>query len=353
MQLSPYRVIRPLLFALPAETAHELTLRTGTALQRTHIDELVARRYVVEDDRLSVDAFGLSFPSPIGVAAGFDKNARVHRLLGHLGFGHVEIGGVTARPQPGNQRPRMFRLAADCAIVNRMGFNNDGADTIANRLATAPPPVTPIGVNLGVSKGVPAAHAPDDYLYSYERLASYGSFFVINVSSPNTPGLRELQHEHHLERIVTALQDAGARPLLVKLSPDLPRADIERAIRLVTAHGLAGIVAVNTTTERPPGLVSPNQVQPGGLSGRPLQSSATELISFIAERTDVPIVGVGGIFTAEDAYEKIRAGARLVQLYTGMVYRGPEIARSINMGLLQLLERDGFESIEDAVGTGR
>ena len=348
---SPYRAVRPVLFALPAETAHDVTLRTGEVLQRTGVDELLARRYTIKDDRLSVEAFGRSFSSPIGVAAGFDKNARVYRLLGHLGFGHVEIGGVTARPQPGNPRPRMFRLGQDRAIVNRMGFNNEGADAIADRLATGPDPVTPVGVNLGASKGVPPEHVPMDYRYTYERVADHGSFFVINVSSPNTPGLRDLQHERHLERIITTLADAGATPLLVKLSPDLSRPGIESIIDLVEAHELDGIVAVNTTTERPDRLGSPNQAQPGGLSGAPLRSRATGLIAFIAERTDVPVVGVGGVFTAEDAYEKIRAGAHLVQLYTGMVYRGPGIARSINAGLLDCLERDGFDSIEAAVGT--
>lgn len=345
-----YRLARPALFALPPETAHRLVHRLGETIAGTPLESALERRYAIRDPRLTVEAFGQSFPSPLGVAAGFDKNARIPGVLGRLGFGHVEIGGVTARPQPGNPRPRMFRLAEDEALVNRMGFNNEGADRIASRLGKRDPPGVPIGVNLGKSKGVPPEYAPDDYRYTYERLAEYGDFFVINVSSPNTPGLRELQASDQLERIVIALQEAGADPLLVKLSPDLALPAIEDAIELVEARNLDGIVATNTTIERPADLRSVNRAEPGGLSGRPLTQRSTELIGEIADRTDVPIVGVGGIFTAEDAYEKLRAGATLVQLYTALVYRGPGIAASINQGLLELLERDGFEDISAAVG---
>lgn len=347
-----YRLIRPLLFALPAETAHGLTHRAGGIIQGSPIERVVDRRYRVDDDRLTLDVLDQRFPTPVGVAAGFDKNARIPRLLASLGFGHVEIGAVTARPQAGNPRPRMFRLPRDEAIINRMGFNNDGADQIARRLDTAPAPEVPLGVNLGKSKGVPAEDAPADYLYSYERLAAYGDFFVVNVSSPNTPGLRELQSRDRLDRIVTSLLEAGAGPLLVKLSPDLPEPAIEDVIDVVEERDLDGIVATNTTTDRPRELTDPGRVEDGGLSGRPIERRSTEVIRFVTQRTDVPVIGVGGIFTAEDAYRKILAGASLVQLYTGIVYQGPGVAREINRGLLSLLDQDGFDRVTDAIGAG-
>lgn len=348
--MSAYRLIRPLLFALPSETAHRLAHRTGELVQDTPIEAALHRRYGVRDERLAVDAFGRSFPSPLGVAAGFDKNARIPGVLASLGFGHVEIGAVTARPQAGNPRPRMFRLREDRAIINRMGFNNEGADRVGRRLAARPEPPVPLGVNLGKSKGVPAEAAPVDYRYSYERLASHGDFFVVNVSSPNTPGLRELQERDRLDRIVTALRDAGADPLLVKLSPDLADGAIEEVIEVVDDRDLDGVVATNTTVDRPAELTDPRQAEEGGLSGRPIERRSTEVVRFVAERVDVPVIGVGGIFTAEDAYRKILAGASLVQLYTGIVYRGPGVARDINEGLLDLLDRDGYDRIDEAIG---
>lgn len=348
--MCPYRLIRPFLFALPAETAHQLAHRAGASIAGTPIERVIATRYRVDDNRLAVQAFGHTFPNPIGVAAGFDKNARIPGLLASLGFGHVEIGAITAHAQTGNPRPRMFRLSTDRAIINRMGFNNDGADHIAARLAISEPPAVPLGVNLGKSKGVPADLAPADYRYTYEKLAPYGSFFVVNVSSPNTPGLRELQSRDRLDRIVTELQSAGAEPLLIKLSPDLMRPAIEDVLDVVSERELDGVVATNTTIDRPPGLSDPNRVEDGGLSGRPIESRSTDIVRFVAERTTVPVIGVGGVFTATDAYRKIRSGASIVQLYTGLVYRGPGIAREINRGLLALLERDGFDSISEAIG---
>lgn len=344
-----YRAARPAIFALPPETTHRLTHVLGEGLQRIPLLHLLKWHYRVPDPRLEVTCFDETFPSPLGVAAGFDKNGRIVRTLGTLGFGHVEIGGVTARPQSGNPRPRLFRLPEDQAVINRMGFNNDGADRIAARRGKRETPPVPLGVNLGKSKGVPAQMAPDDFLYSYERLAPHGDFFVINVSSPNTPGLRELQERTQLERIVDRLLNAGADPLLVKVSPDLHEEAIHEVCAVVEDRELDGVIATNTTTERQD-LRSPHRAEPGGLSGRPLRSRATEVIRTVAARTDRPIVGVGGISTAADAYEKIRAGATLVQLYTALIYRGPGIAATINQGLLEYLERDGFDTIEDAVG---
>ncbi|GGM76064.1 dihydroorotate dehydrogenase [Halarchaeum rubridurum] len=345
-----YRTLKPLLFQLPAETAHgaiHTVLRGVESVPpaRAALD----RRYGVDDDRLRVRAFDNEFPNPVGVAAGFDKNAHVPRSLAALGFGHLEVGGVTAERQPGNPKPRMFRLPEDRAIINRMGFNNDGADEIGARLDATPLPDVPVGVNIGKSKSTPLDEAADDYRYTYERVADAGDYFVVNVSSPNTPGLRDLQHSDALREILTELSEAGASPLLVKFSPDLSRDGIAAGVELAEELDLDGIIAVNTTTERE-GLRHPNRVEEGGLSGAPLRERATSTVRFVAERTDLPVVGVGGVFTAADAYEKIRAGASVVQLYTGMVYRGPAIATDINRGLLDLLERDGFDSITEAVG---
>ena len=348
--MDPYDLVKPLVFRLPAETAHEVTSTALEWIQATPVERLVERRYRVTDDRLAVEAFGESFPAPVCVAAGFDKNARTFRALAALGFGGVEVGGVTADPQTGNPRPRLFRLPGDRALVNRMGFNNHGADRVGRRLATTESPPVPVGVNLGKSKRTPLSEAPADYAYTYERVAEGGDYFVVNVSSPNTPGLRKLQQRDHLERILGRLLDEGARPLLVKLSPDLAESVIEEALGVVEELDLDGVIATNTTTDRPGHVRDPNRAEEGGLSGEPLRERATRTVRFVARRTDVPVVGVGGVSTATDAYRKIRAGASLVQLYTGLVYRGPSIAREIHEGLLELLDRDGFDSVEDAVG---
>jgi len=345
-----YALGKPVLFALPPETAHRTVHTLLRAIQPTPAVDLLSRRYTVSDPRLETTVFGLDFPNPVGVAAGFDKNAEIPRTLEALGFGHVEIGGVTAERQPGNRRPRMFRLPEDEGLINRMGFNNQGADRIGRRLDSEPQPDVPLGINIGKSKSTPLEEAADDYLYTYERVADAGDYFAVNVSSPNTPGLRSLQNRDSLEEILGTLKNAGAQPLLVKLSPDLPRPAIEDALAVVDDLGLDGVIATNTTTSRPESLKNPNKAETGGLSGKPIEGEATELIEFIAERTDTPIIGVGGISDAEGAYKKIRAGASIVQLYTGLVFEGPAIARDINQGLLELLDRDGFGSIDEAVG---
>ncbi|MFB6305322.1 MAG: quinone-dependent dihydroorotate dehydrogenase [Haloferacaceae archaeon] len=348
--MNGYRAVKPLLFALPPETAHGATKRVLRAAQDTPVERLLRRRYRVEDDRLRVEAFGCEFDNPVGVAAGFDKNAAVPSALTALGFGHVEVGGVTAEGQAGNRRPRLFRLPEDRALVNRMGFNNAGADAVGERLERLDLPSDPVGVNLGKSKSTPLADAPADYRYTYERVGDAVDYAVVNVSSPNTPGLRSLQDRDALERIVGALRDAGADPLLVKLSPDLADPAVEEALDVVESFSLEGVVAVNTTVDRPESLRNPNRAERGGLSGAPVEDRATRTVRFVAERTDAPVVGVGGVSDAAGAYRKIRAGASLVQLYTALVYEGPSLARRINEGLLDLLERDGFDSVADAVG---
>ncbi|WP_226011698.1 quinone-dependent dihydroorotate dehydrogenase [Halomicrobium salinisoli] len=347
--MNGYDLIRPLLFSLPAETAHGVVHGLLRAADGTPVESAMASRYRVRDPRLTVEAFGEAFPNPVGVAAGFDKNAEVPGPLAALGFGFVEVGGVTAEPQGGNPRPRMFRLREDGAIINRMGLNNDGADVVGERLAGVDAPV-PVGVNVAKSEHVGEDGAPEDYRYTYERVAEGGDFFVVNVSCPNSQGFEELQNRESMAAIVEALRDAGAAPLLIKLSPDLPEPAVEDALAIVREYDLEGVVATNTTTERPASLRSENRAETGGLSGKPLEDEATRMVRFVAERVDVPVIGVGGVSSAEGAYRKIRAGASLVQLYTALVYEGPSLARDINEGLLELLERDGFDSVEDAVG---
>ncbi len=344
-----YDRLKPLAFSVDAETAHGLGHRALGAVQSTPAERFLADACTVVDSRLRVEAFGQSFPNPVGVAAGFDKNAEISNALTALGFGHVEIGAVTADPQAGNPRPRLFRLTDDEALINRMGFNNDGADVVGDRLDELEARV-PIGVNIGKSKATPNGEAESDYRYTYERVAESGDYFVVNVSSPNTPGLRELQQRDRLESILGTLKDAGADPLLVKLSPNLTEAAIEEALAVVETLDLDGVIATNTTTDRPDTLRGEHVGESGGLSGKPIEDEATEIVRFLAERTEKPIVGVGGVSDAAGAYEKIRNGASLVQLYTGLVYEGPTVARDINRGLLELLERDGFGSVSEAVG---
>ena len=347
--MKPYDIAKPLLFRLPAETAHSIGHTALQFAQQTPLRRLLQARYTVSDDRLRTDAFGQEFPNPVGVAAGFDKNAEIPSGLAALGFGSVEVGGVTAQPQRGNARPRMFRLREDEAVINRMGLNNHGAAVVGRRLLRTDVAV-PVGVNIAKSEHVDPDAAPSDYVATYERVAEGADFFVVNVSCPNSQGFEELQNRESMAAIFEALGDAGASPLLIKLSPDLPEPAMADALGIVEEFDLDGVVATNTSTERPASLRSPSRTEGGGLSGKPIERQATETVRFVAERVDVPVVGVGGVSTAEDAYRKIRAGASLVQLYTGLIYRGPSIARDINRGLLELLERDGFESVSDAVG---
>jgi len=344
-----YDIAKPFLFGLPPETAHRMIHRSLELYQRTPLRSVGNSHYTVSDPRLEIEAFGQQFPNPIGVAAGFDKNAEVAPALGSLGFGFVEVGGVTADPQEGNPRPRMFRLIEDEGLINRMGLNNDGAAVIGDRLANTDVSF-PVGVNVAKTEDVPPAEAPADYRQTYEQVASGGDFFVVNISCPNSQGFAELQNRDSMAAIIGELQDAGADPLLVKLSPDLPDPAVDDALSIVEEFDLDGVVAANTATDRPAWLRSGNRVEGGGLSGKPIESRATEMVRYVAERVEVPIVGVGGVASAADAYRKIRAGASVVQLYTGLVFEGPSIAAEINRGLLALLDRDGFGSVEDAVG---
>ncbi len=302
----------------------------------------------------------LTFPNPVGLAAGFDKNAEALPGFEALGFGFLEGGTLTPRPQPGNPRPRVFRFPEQEALVNRMGFNNDGAARAAERFSRGLKLGVPIGFNIGKNKDTPLEDAARDYLACHGALFDRADFFVVNVSSPNTPGLRALQSPAHLEPLLKALREqnerlarerGGKKPLLfVKISPD--EEPEEAIVEAAARAGLAGVVATNTTRSRE-GL-PPSAPAEGGLSGRPLRSRSTETVRrlFRAAKGRLAVVGVGGIFSAEDAYEKILAGASLVEVYTGFIYEGPGLARRINRGLLSLLKRDGFASVREAVGKG-
>jgi dihydroorotate dehydrogenase len=305
---------------------------------------------------------GIDFPNPVGVAAGLDKSGRSFNALSAFGFGYVEIGTVTAHAQPGNPTPRIFRLPADRAILNRMGFNNPGAVAVARRLERTRIE-TILGVNVGKSKVTPLADAVEDYLRSISLLEPYARYLVINVSSPNTPGLRELQDAGPLRELLRAIAnrppsrtDRSRAPVLLKLAPDLADAQMEQAVAIAIEEGASGIIAVNTTTSRE-GLRTEGArilaMGNGGISGAPLREKAQRAVALIYRLTRgvIPIIGVGGIFTPDDAWARIRAGADLIQLYTGLVYEGPELVARINRGLLDRIDQAGLGSVSEAVGT--
>jgi len=357
-----YRWIRPLLFRLDPETAHEWAVGALATVQRVPgALALLSRAFAVTDARLAVTRWGLRFPNPVGLAAGFDKNATVYPALAALGFGFVEVGTITPRPQPGNPRPRLFRLPEDEAVINRMGFNNRGAEAAARSLVRQVCTV-PVGINIGKNKDTPNEAALDDYRRCLRALYAYGDYFVVNVSSPNTPGLRALQRAEALGRLLEGVLDearslaretgAPAKPVLVKLAPDLDVELMREVVRAALDQGVAGFVATNTTVDRAGLKNRVHAHEAGGLSGRPLEGRATEMVRHVYRATEgrVPIVGVGGVFDGAGAYAKIRAGASLVQVYTGLIYRGPGIVRRITRELLALLERDGYRTIDEAVG---
>ena len=347
-------LLRPILFRLPPETAHELALHSLTLIP----SRLIARRF---DNPIS--RFGLLFPNPVGLAAGFDKNGIALRPLAALGFGFIEAGTVTLHPQPGNARPRLFRLAEDQALINRAGFNNDGAAAFARRVEQHRPDCV-LGVSIGKSKITPLEKATEDYLASFELVYKVADYIAVNVSSPNTPQLRELQQSEQLTALLSALQARKLAlqeryqkevPLLVKLSPDLERRDLEMIVDVIERLQIDGIIATNTTVSRDNLRTDAKRVAAcgdGGLSGKPLSSRSTRMIAELYELTSgrIPLIGVGGIFNADDAWEKISAGASLVQLYTGFIYQGPNIAQEINEGLAKILAREGFASLDAAVG---
>ena len=389
--------IRPILFsALKAdpEWLHQRALgglgwlaRKSERIPISWTQAQLQQAFCLSDVAIEQTLWGVKFPNPLGLAAGFDKDGVAANIWGTFGFGFAELGTVTFHAQPGNPRPRLFRLAEDKAVLNRMGFNNHGAEALARRLASLKirtweeglmversnfqPPLSaqpssltiPLGINLGKSKVTPLEEAAADYLESFRLLKDWGDYFVVNVSSPNTPGLRSLCSATQLSQILDALQqeNQGMKPILVKIAPDLEWVAIADVIKLAQTHQLSGIVATNTTIRRD---ILKTQIiaatgksvteEAGGISGAPLRQRSTEVIRFIYQQTQgqLPIIGVGGIFTAEDAWEKITAGASLIQVYTGWVYEGPWMVRRILDELLQKLKERKLASISEAVGMG-
>jgi dihydroorotate dehydrogenase len=393
------RLVRPALFNQDAEKAHERTMRWLAMVSQSSLLTQAAKSFF-GSPQLPINLFGLSFPNPVGLAAGMDKYGMAVPAWEALGFGFTELGGVTQHAQPGNPAPRLFRAIPEQAIVNRMGFNNPGAEVLAGTLAlwrsTGKWPKHPVGINLGKSKVTPLDKAAEDYAFSVGALWEHADFFVINVSSPNTPNLRQLQDKEALAEIVAAIEGAQAaasknsklqtpnfretsnsnlpageggsgptrllltshlspRPVLVKISPDLSFEALDELLELGLSRNLAGIVATNTTTERPMAANAEVQriyAETGGLSGVPLRARSTEVIQHIYRQTKgkLPIIGVGGIFTPEDAWEKIMAGASLLQVYTGLVYKGPALAKALVTGLMRKMEETGATRLEECVG---
>lgn len=348
---SVYRSLRPALFMLEPETAHWLAMRAASVVARSQVARrLLASRARRDDPRLRVEAFGLSFPSPVGLAAGLDKDADALPFWSALGFGHVEVGTVTALAQPGNPRPRTARLRADRAIVNAMGFPSIGADALAARLEAwrrrdAWPDV-PVVVNVGKSREVPLEHATEDYLTSIRTLLPYADAIAINVSSPNTPGLRDLQDEAPFEALLRAVRtSAGETPVLVKLAPDLSDRSLRRLAELCEATSIDGIVATNTTVGRAGLRLDPGA--PGGLSGPPLAPRARQVLAVLRASTSLPIVSVGGIDGPAEAIRRLEAGADLLQIYTGLIYEGPGAPRRIADGIAAELDRRGLHHVRE------
>lgn len=359
--------VRPVLFRQDAEQIHNRTMHALGRLSRNSLALDILRSFLGAPP-LPVDLFGLRFPNPIGLAAGMDKNAEAVPAWESMGFGFTELGAATWHPQPGNPAPRVFRAIPEEAIVNRMGFNNLGAEAIAQALAdwraSGRWPKHPVGMNLGKSKVTPLDKAPEDYANSFKVLRPHLDFFVVNVSSPNTPNLRQLQDKSALNDIFAALQQVNEapdsptprKPILVKVAPDLSFEALDEILELVEPRQIAGIVATNTTISRPASNdpdVQRVYAETGGLSGRPLRIRSTEVIRHLYRRSQgkLPIIGVGGIFTAEHAWEKITAGASLIQVYTGYVYQGPWMIRRLVQGLSDQLASHGFASLHEAVGT--
>lgn len=334
-------LIRPLLFKFDPEKVHHFTFESLKALFKIPgASTFINNQFKVEDIRLEREVFGLKFKNPVGLAAGFDKNAQLFKELDSLGFGFIEIGTVTPKPQEGNEKKRLFRLKEDGAIINRMGFNNEGVDAAVNRLKANNNNVL-IGGNIGKNKITPNEEAVNDYIYCFDALFDHVDYFVVNVSSPNTPNLRELQDKEPLTRLLQTLQEKNAakqspKPILLKIAPDLTDSQLLDIIDIVSETRIAGVIATNTTISRE-GLISENKEEMGGLSGKPLKNRSTEVIRFLTEKSGqaFPIIGVGGIHSAEDALEKLRAGASLVQLYTGFIYEGPSLIKSINQAILK------------------
>lgn len=361
-------IARPLMFRFHPETAHYFSMGVFSGLNKFPlVGSVLRKRNLVSAPRLQTELFGLNFANPVGLAAGFDKDARWYNELATLGFSHIEVGTITGKPQSGNDKPRLFRLTVDKALINRMGFNNQGADLAARRLSRSGRmyPEVVLGINLGKTKIVPVETATEDYLFSFERLFGFGDYFTINVSSPNTPGLRTLQNREPLIELLAAINrlnrklaedhDTDCKPILLKIAPDLTDGQLEDIVAIAKEIPIDGIIATNTTLARDGLKTEPGEIEEigaGGLSGAPVKLRSRAVVASLYRQLggEVPIVGVGGIFTGEDAWQMILAGASLLQIYTGFIYGGPVVVRTINRYLLAQLEKHGLSSIQMAVG---
>ncbi|WP_182304134.1 quinone-dependent dihydroorotate dehydrogenase [Cohnella cholangitidis] len=360
-----YQMAKPFLFKMDPEAAHHLIIDgMSTSAKIPGMPALLSAIWGTKHSpELAVDLFGLHFSHPVGLAAGLDKNAKAVTGLSRVGLSFMEVGTVTPKGQAGNDQPRLFRLPPDEALINRMGFNNEGADVMAGRLSKLPRHRIPLAVNIGKNKATPNENAADDYRACVQKLFPYGDFFVVNISSPNTPDLRALQHGDELRHLLDAVKDEMGKqaerhgelpkPILVKIAPDNTEDQLAYMAEAIQLSGMSGIIATNTTISRD-GLTHKNAGETGGLSGRPLTQRSTEIIRSLYKITNgkLPIIGSGGIFTADDAYEKILAGASLVEVYTAMIYKGPGVLKEIHGGLLKRLKQDGFTRITQAVGAG-
>ncbi|MBB4080089.1 dihydroorotate dehydrogenase [Lewinella aquimaris] len=359
-----YSILKPLLFRLQPERAHALTVQgLAATLALPGVSDIFRRTYRYEDPRLETELFGIPFPNRVGLAAGFDKDGKYYRYMSSLGFGFLELGTVTPLPQGGNPHPRLFRLPADRALINRMGFNNEGVEALARRLLRdGRPDRVVLGGNIGKNKATPNEEATTDYVTCFERLFSLVDYFVVNVSSPNTPNLRELQDRAPLTALLTKLQELNAqlsrsehrtttelgrpgelwhrKPILLKIAPDLTEGQLDDILQIVQDTHIAGIIATNTTVARSPLRTDISEIEGignGGLSGAPLRRRATEVIRYLYEQSGrtLDIIGVGGIEDLASAQEKLDAGAKLIQVYSGMVYAGPGLVRDIKRGLVE------------------
>jgi dihydroorotate dehydrogenase len=353
-------LVRPVLFRLDPERAHTIAMSGLSALARLGaVGRLAERRFRVNDPRLRQELFGVSFPNPVGLAAGFDKQAHAVPAWAYLGFGFAEVGTITAQPQPGNPKPRIFRLPEDRALINRLGFNSEGSQAVALRLAhweeAGCAHRIPLGVNIGKTKV--AEDAAADYVTTFAWVAKYADYVAVNISSPNTPGLRDLQERDALEQLLTRLAAANHahgldKPILVKIAPDLDPGALEAIVGMARDKGVSGLIISNTTVGRA-GTTSVLASETGGLSGAPLRDLADDVLRRAhTVAGGMPIIGVGGIFSAHDAWQKILAGASLVQLYTGFVYEGAGLPKRINQDLLALMEQAGVRSLSEIVGRG-
>lgn len=354
------KIIRPILFKLPTEAAHEIGIETlKFALGSSFAQDFASKRFAGAESFTDLKRFGLTFKNPLGVAAGFDKNGIVVNGLAALGFGFVEVGTVTFNPQKGNEKPRLFRLPEDKALINRLGFNNEGTPRVVERLKKIQPRCI-LGINIGKNKDVPNEEAIENYLQSFDLAHQAADYIAVNVSSPNTPNLRELQQADSLENLLAALQkrnrELSAKPLLVKIAPDLSEAEIEAVTDICLRKKLSGVIATNTTVSREnlkTSSIKVAKIGAGGLSGKPLGKRSNEVIRQIYKysKGKLPIIGVGGVFSAEDAFEKIASGACLIQAYTGFIYQGFSFAKEVNSGLARILKEKGFKDLDQAVGT--